>query len=62
MFMLLSLPIFSIELGEYMVVDGIPSIVIYVDHTGQHGMVMSAVAFSEKPYKYASDRKNSRKR
>lgn len=57
MFMLLSLPIFSIELGEYMVVDGIPSIVIYVDQTGQHGMVMSAVAFSEKPYKYASDRK-----
>ncbi|MEE1173886.1 MAG: hypothetical protein U0K53_00225 [Paludibacteraceae bacterium] len=57
MFMLLSIPIFSIELGEYMVVDGIPSIVIYVDQTGQHGMVMSAVAFSEKPYKYASDRK-----
>lgn len=61
MFMLLSLPIFSIELGEYMEVDGIPSIVIYVDQTGQHGMVMSATTFSEENRKSMEKMLNSKK-
>ncbi len=34
----------AVELGDYMEIDGIPSIVIYVDASGEHGLVMSATA------------------
>ena len=34
----------AVELGDYMEIDGVPSIVIYVDASGEHGMVMSAIA------------------
>lgn len=34
----------AVELGDYMEIDGVPSIVIYVDASGEHGLVMSAIA------------------
>ena len=34
----------AVELGDYMEIDGVPAIVIYVDATGEHGLVMSAIA------------------
>lgn len=37
----------AVELGDYMEIDGVPSIVIYVDATGEHGLVMSATAHIE---------------
>ena len=36
----------AVELGDYMEIDGVPSIVIYVDNSGEHGLVMSAIAHS----------------
>ena len=36
------------ELGEHVLVDDIPSIVIYVDSTGEHGLFMSATACYDK--------------
>lgn len=47
----------AVELGDYMEIDGVPSIVIYVDATGEHGLVMSAVApnsLGEKETKFAA--------
>ena len=38
----------AVELGDYMEIDGVPSIVIYVDATGEHGLVMSATAHDSK--------------
>lgn len=35
-------------LGEHILIDDIPSIVIYVDSTGEHGLVMSATACYDK--------------
>jgi hypothetical protein len=36
------------ELGNYILMDGVPSIVIYVDSTGEHGLVMSAISWNRK--------------
>lgn len=41
----------AVELGDYMEIDGIPSIVIYVDASGEHGLVMSATAHDSKEAK-----------
>ena len=41
----------AVELGDYMEIDGIPSIVIYVDDSGEHGLVMSATAYDSKEAK-----------
>lgn len=39
---------YAYELGEFVLVDDIPSIVIYVDSTGEHGLFMSATACYDK--------------
>ena len=41
----------AVELGDYMEIDGVPSIVIYVDASGEHGLVMSATAHDSKEAK-----------
>ena len=41
----------AVELGDYMEMDGIPSVVIYVDASGEHGLVMSATAHDSKEAK-----------
>lgn len=41
----------AVELGDYMEIDGIPSVVIYVDASGEHGLVMSATAHDSKEAK-----------
>ncbi len=35
------------KLGDYMVIDGVPSFVFYVDETGEHGLAMSVPAVSK---------------
>ena len=41
----------AVELGDYMEIDGVPSIVIYVDASGEHGLVMSATTYDSKEAK-----------
>lgn len=36
----------AIEVGEYMTIDDTPCVVIYVDETGEHGLVMSRCVVS----------------
>lgn len=38
-------------LGDYMEIDGVPGFVFYLDETGEHGLVMSFPAISEKKAK-----------
>lgn len=40
-------------LGDYMEIDGVPGFVFYVDESGEHGLVMSFQALSEKNVKKA---------
>lgn len=39
---------YAYELGEYVFVNDVPAIVIYVDSTGEHGLFMSATACYDK--------------
>lgn len=39
------------SLGNYMEIDGIPGFIFYIDETGEHGLVMSFPAMSEKQIK-----------
>ena len=50
----------AVELGDYMEIDGVPSIVIYVDASGKHGLVMSATAHDSKENKKISKIFNSK--
>lgn len=38
-------------LGDYMEIDGVPGFIFYLDETGEHGLVMSFPAISEKQLK-----------
>lgn len=40
-------------LGDYLEIDGVPGFVFYVDETGEHGLVMSRPALTDKVVKVA---------
>ena len=42
---------FAQALGDFMILDGVPCFVFYVDESGEHGMVMSFSAISAKKAK-----------
>ena len=48
----------AIEVGDAVIVDGYPVIVIYVDETGEHGLYMTGTALTEEQFTASDEKAN----
>lgn len=48
----------AVEVGDAVIVDGYPALVIYVDASGEHGLYMTGTALTEEQFKGADEQAN----